>query len=54
MHPLRGRQIPPNKLSGSRAERQKKNDQDAKVPQQSMRPRDCPRNHGRVLCDGAT
>jgi hypothetical protein len=37
MHPLRGRQVPPNKLSGSRAERQKKNDQTAKVSQPFMR-----------------
>jgi hypothetical protein len=53
MHPLRGRQVPPNKLSGSRAERQKKNDQAAKVSQPSMRSRDHPRNHGRALCNGA-
>jgi hypothetical protein len=53
MHPLRGRQVPPNKLSGSRAERQKKNDQAAKVSQPSMRSRDRPRNHGRALCNGA-
>jgi hypothetical protein len=54
MHPLRGRQVPPNKLSGRRAERQKKNDQDAKASQPSLRSRDRPRNHGRALCNGAT